>query len=79
MSDFLKELYNNFSVIPVKENKAPMFAGWNFNLTEKFDYDELVKHAVKYGIVCGFEDLEVVDVDRRRSFADFVRGLRDVL
>lgn len=70
MSDFLKELYNNFSVIPVKENKSPMFAGWNFNLTEKFDYNELVKHAQKYGIVCGFEDLEVIDVDNHFSDAD---------
>ena len=70
MNDFIKELYNNFSVIPVKDNKAPMFGGWNFNLTEKFNYDELIKHAEKYGIVCGYDNLEVIDVDNHFSDAD---------
>ena len=70
MSDFLEKLYNNFSVIPVKENKSPMFGGWNFNMTEKFNFEELKKYAVKYGIVCGYENLEVIDVDNHFNDAD---------
>ena len=39
-------------------------------MTEKFNFEELKKYAVKYGIVCGYENLEVIDVDNHFNDAD---------
>ena len=60
------ELLENFSIIPLKESKAANLWTWGEYQKEKITEEKLKANFLGYiGIVAGFEDLEVVDVDTK--------------
>ena len=62
--DYLKKLSNlGFSIIPIDENKIPI-GQWKNYQTSKRNTDEIeLLNCNKYGLVTGFNDLEVIDID----------------
>lgn len=61
---YLKKLAENgFSIIPCADNKTPIGA-WKKYQTEARTIDEIEQlNSPKYGIVTGFNNLEVIDID----------------
>jgi len=61
---YLKKLAENgFSIIPCKEDKAPLGA-WKKNQTAARTPQEVEQlNSQKYGIVTGYNNLEVIDID----------------
>lgn len=68
MRDFLKNLHDNFSIFPVKKDKSPL-TYWATYREKKIDFDQLLKHK-HFAIVCGFDNLEVIDIDNHFQDAD---------
>jgi len=62
--DYIKKLGSiGFSIIPVDEKKVPI-GSWKQYQTSKRTSDELdFLNCSKYGLVTGFNDLEVIDID----------------
>jgi len=62
--DYLKKLSNlGFSIIPIDENKIPI-GKWKDYQNSKRNTDEIeLLNCTKYGLVTGFNDLEVIDID----------------
>lgn len=59
----IKKFHDFFSIIPVNENKIPI-GGWKEYQANKIDFNLfLTRYKDNFGVVTGFEDLEVVDVD----------------
>ena len=58
----LKTLYKHFSIIPLK-GKVPQWGGWQNHIKQKADFSLLENHKDNFGIVCGFDNLEVIDID----------------
>jgi len=65
----LEQLYNNFSIFPAKADKSPAVKSWIPYRTEKIDFSKLKGHKY-FAIVCGFENLEVIDIDNHFKDAD---------
>ena len=66
--DLLK-LYDNFSIIPLK-GKIPILKEWPKFAEEKIAYKDVQHHKDNFGIVCGYDNLEVIDVDNHFQDAD---------
>lgn len=62
MQDLRKKLYNEFSIIPL-QGKAPILSNWTKYSNEKINYSKIENHTGNFGIVCGFDGLEVIDID----------------
>ena len=62
--EYIKKLSSvGYSIIPVDENKRPI-GTWKEYQTNKRSSDELeLLNSPKYGLVTGFNDLEVIDID----------------
>jgi hypothetical protein len=62
--DYLKKLSSiGFSIIPIDENKIPI-GKWKDYQNSKRNTDEIeLLNCTKYGLVTGFNDLEVIDID----------------
>lgn len=61
---YLKKLAENgFSIIPCKDTKAPEGAWKQYQTTARTPEQVEILNASKYGIVTGYNDLEVIDVD----------------
>jgi len=62
--DYLKKLSKlGFSIIPIDENKIPI-GKWKDYQNSKRNTDEIeLLNCTKYGLVTGFNDLEVIDID----------------
>jgi predicted P-loop ATPase len=56
----ITKLYDKFHLIPVKKNKQPKVS-WSQYRKTKIDIDKLKDSRV--GIICGCDDLEVIDID----------------
>jgi hypothetical protein len=65
----LRKLYDLFSVIPLK-GKAPISKGWTQYSEKKINYSKISNHRDNFGIVCGYDGLEVVDIDNHFNDAD---------
>ena len=65
----LQKLYNNFSIIPLI-GKAPFTKGWTSYADKKISWNKVQFHDDNIGIVCGFENLEVIDIDNHFDDAD---------
>lgn len=68
MQELLKQLHDNFSIFPVKKDKSPVHS-WSIYREQKIDFELLIKHKY-FAIVCGFDNLEVIDIDNHFSDAD---------
>lgn len=68
-----KQLYENAVLIPLQSNKAPAKGlEWTtYNLENKVPYSEIEK-AEYTGFVCGFNGVEVIDIDNHFGNADQV-------
>jgi len=58
----LHKLYENFSIIPL-HGKKPILTEWPKYAEEKIAFEKIKNHKNNFGIVCGYEGLEVVDID----------------
>lgn len=72
---FLAE--NGYSIIPVKSSKAPL-GSWKKNETEAFGIETLKNkcknpEAVYLGLVCGYNNVEVIDVDLKFILTETAR------
>jgi len=66
----LEKLYQYFSIIPLN-GKKPIWKDWvNRCSTKKAPLESLTNHSGNFGIVCGFEGLEVIDIDNPFGNAD---------
>lgn len=65
----LKQLYSNFSIIPLND-KVPIWNDWTKHKEIKPTFDSLKLHDGNFGIVCGYEGLEVIDIDNHFLNAD---------
>ena len=79
-----------FSIITVGENKVPNFP-WRAAMTEKISKEQLTKQlecktTKNFGLVTGFENLEVIDVDlkvfntaheQKDFWEEYITHLRD--
>lgn len=60
----LKNLANKgFSIIPCDENKSPIGAWKKYQTEARTEAEVEVLNSPLYGLVCGFNNIEVVDVD----------------
>jgi hypothetical protein len=59
----------NFSVIPLI-GKKPIWKDWTKYKNKKPDFELLKNHNDNFGIVCGFEGLEVIDIDNHFGNSD---------
>ena len=66
---FLKKLHSNYSIFPAKPNKSPAVRSWTPYRTKKIVFEQLEGHEF-FGLCCGFEQLEVIDVDNHFDDAD---------
>lgn len=66
----LKYLHNHFQIIPVNHNKSPKINHWREFEEKKVDF-QLLKNSM-LGIICGIENLEVIDIDNHFGDADEV-------
>lgn len=65
----IDKLYDNFSVIPLK-GKSPITKNWTEFVEKKIDFEKIKNHKGNFGIVCGYDDLEVIDIDNHFQDAD---------
>lgn len=76
-----EQLYGIFSVIPLN-GKVPKLKKWQEAISDKIIWDKIKDHEGNIGIVCGFEGLEVIDIDNHFGDADIllsnVRSVFDV-
>ena len=91
LENYLKYL-QHFSLITIGDNKAPNFK-WKNQQNIKLEADTFVKHynsttTKGVGIVTGFEDLEVIDVDlkvfsttteKEKFWSEYLSILRDAI
>ena len=63
------QLYEIFSIIPLN-GKIPILKRWQGYIDKKVEWDKIDKHDGNLGIVCGFEGLEVIDIDNHFLDAD---------
>lgn len=65
-----KLLYEKNVLIPLKENKSPTITAWtSFNLENKVPFSRIEK-SKNIGFVCGFNNVEVIDIDNHFGDAD---------
>ncbi len=57
-----KSLYKYFSIIPLK-GKIPFWKDWTKYISEKAPFEKLENHEGNFGVVCGYDNLEVIDID----------------
>ena len=65
----LKNLYDRFSIIPL-EGKAPILKNWTKYCKEKIDFEKIKNHKENFGVCCGFDGLEIIDIDNHFLDAD---------
>lgn len=58
----LKQLYDNFSIIPLN-GKIPIWKDWTKHKEFKADFETLKFHDGNFGIITGYEGLEIIDID----------------
>lgn len=69
----VQKLHEKFSIIPIGKDKAPALPSWKPYQTRKIELSQLEGHD-RFGIVCGFENLEVIDIDNHFDDADELFG-----
>lgn len=63
-------LYDKYVLLPLKDNKAPNINKWdNLSPTTKCKYD-LIEKSEYIGFICGFNGVEVIDIDNHFGDAD---------
>jgi hypothetical protein len=67
------KLYQQFSIIPL-DGKSPINKSWTKYCHERIDFSKIENHTGNIGICCGFEGLEVVDIDNHFLDADELFG-----
>jgi hypothetical protein len=67
----VEKLFRNYSIIPVRENKAPYLNEWTKACKKRIAKDHILQ-ADYVGIACGFEGLEVLDIDNHFGDAEIL-------
>jgi predicted P-loop ATPase len=70
--DKIKQLYKNFSIVPLKsiESKRPIWDNWTDHCKKRADFSKLENHKGIFGICGGFEGIEFIDIDNHLGNAD---------
>jgi predicted P-loop ATPase len=68
--EILQKLHDNFSIFPVKKDKSPV-TYWATYRDKKIKFEQLLKHKY-FAVVCGFDNLEVIDIDNHFDDADMM-------
>jgi len=65
----IDELFKNFSIIPLK-GKEPFWKNWQQYCEKRTSLERLQEYDGNFGVCCGFEGLEVIDIDNHFDNAD---------